>query len=435
MLTKISRILLAVCLTAAIVLSLSSCGFVSYRGSTYSDARNSVVLIHSVDAFGREWIGSGFAIGEPGKPIQYIVTNHHCVFEGQYVIDYDGTVYYNPFYNEKMSVTVYFSAAANNFMRAEIYREDYSKDLAVLRLPEPTTERQAMIFSPMKDTDINGQFWAYGYPWTARLGGQDYMKFDQSDIAATSGGIQRSARVSNNIVKDADVYILDLAIHGGNSGGPLVNSRGEVVGINTFSSTEDGDIWVNFAVAVDELMRIIPKNEIHYTVVGDLRITNIVILAAGIIIVIILAVVLISVASGNKKKSVPAAFAGMPGQPQPYGAPPVQPVQAASAQKAYIRGVSGIMAGRNFEIGQRIVIGRDGSSCAVAYPVDTAGISGLHCEIAFSSGIAFLKDLGSSYGTFLATGAKLTANSPVKLNQGDKFYVANPENTFEFMVI
>jgi hypothetical protein len=411
------------------MLSLSGCAVVTARGGTYSDARNSVVLIHAMSAFGFGFTGSGFAIGEPGKPVQYIVTNYHCVFEPEIFWLDDETYIMNPYYNdynEKMAVTVYFSVAANRFMNAEVYRSNVSKDLVVLRLPEPTTEREAMIFSPMRMTDADGQFWAYGYPWTATVGGQEFMRYDQSDIASTSGGIQKPTRVSNNIVQDADVYLLDLEIRGGNSGGPLVNERGEVVGINTFTHNEGGAL-VNFAVAVDELMRMIDRNHIPYTVAGDIRVGAVVMLIViGAVVIIAVMIIIIMM---NKKKAPAAAQAAMPA-PAAYQQP-AAPAYAPPAN-ARIKALSGHFNGQNFQVGSKIIIGRDGGKCSISFPVDSAGISGIHCEIYLEGNTAYIRDLGSSYGTFLSNGSKLAAKAPQRLNNGDRFYIADPENTFEF---
>jgi S1-C subfamily serine protease len=425
---RIASLLCAVFMVAGMMLPLSGCGFVTSQGKDYRNARDSVVLIYAEDAFGNGYTGSGFAIGEPGKPIQYIVTNYHCVFDTYELLFLeDGSLVQNPFYNEKMSVRVYFSAAANRFMNAEIYRSNQSKDLAVLRLPEPTTEREAMVFSPMRMTDVDGQFWAYGYPWTAEVGGQDFMRFDQSDIAATSGGIQKPTRVSNNLVQDADVYLLDLEIRQGNSGGPLVNERGEVVGINTFAY-DDGDARVSFAVAIDELMRMIDRNHIPYTVAGDVIVANVIILAVGAVIVLAAAAAAIIIA-GKKKKPAPVA-ANSAAAGTPAAAAAVQP-----SVRAGIRATGGQFAGRSFDVKGRLIIGRDAAKCTVAFPVDSAGISGVHCEIYLEGSTAYLRDLGSSYGTFLSNGTKLPAKAPQRLNNGDRFYVADAANTFEFSMM
>jgi hypothetical protein len=401
----------AVLIICMLTVTLSGCAL-THRGTNHADARNSVVMIYVEDDFGNFLgIGSGFAIGKPGQPVQYIATNAHCVMDLE-------TGY-------KYNVTVFFSYAANNFMRAEIYREDRNKDVAILRLPQPTTEREAMILSPMRmtDTDRDGPFWGFGYPWTAALG-DDFQRYDQSDIAARSGGIQKPTRQDN-----VDVYLLDFEIHGGNSGGPLVNSRGEVVGINTYSYyiITEGLSLASYAVAIDELIRMIDRNEIPYTLAGDINVAAVIIFIAGVAVVVLLAVVLLVVL----KKKKPVAVSAMNVGNKVYA----QPAAAQPSVRASIKAIGGHFSGRNFDVNKKIIIGRDGGNCAVAFPVDLAGISGVHCEVYLDGSTAFLRDLGSTYGTFLSNGTKLAAKAPHRLNNGDKFYVANEENTFEFTMM
>jgi hypothetical protein len=343
-------------------------------------------------------------------PVQYIVTNAHCVFTD------DG---------QKGSVQVYFSVAANNFMMAEILWWDFNKDLAVLRLPNPTTERKAAILSPENKTDITGDFWALGYP-AATDYADDFRAFDKAHIAQTRGGIQRKTRVGNR-----DVYLLDLMIHGGNSGGPLVNAKGEVVGVNTFGITDpQSGVEALYAVTINELIRGIDRQDIPFAVVGDLNIVMVILLTGVILVALVLTAVLYLTLG---KKKAPASAAPRVIQ----SATPVAPaaVPAGHSVKAYIKAVNGNFAGRNFEVGGKIIIGRDGSKCTVAFPVEAAGISGIHCEVTFDGSTAYLRDLGSSYGTFLANGTKLAEKAPMRLNNGDRFYVATVENTFEFSIM
>ena len=93
--------------------------------------------------------------------------------------------------------------------------------------------------------------------------------------------------------------------------------------------------------------------------------------------------------------------------------------------------IGGVLNGKKYNLSGTVRIGRDASRCAIAYPVSTQGVSGLHCEVTFDGNVCYLKDLGSSYGTYTGTGVKLTKDVPVMLRSGDKFYLASPENTFE----
>ena len=60
------------------------------------------------------------------------------------------------------------------------------------------------------------------------------------------------------------------------------------------------------------------------------------------------------------------------------------------------------------------------------------GISGRHCQVDYDQNedCFIITDLGSSYGTFLGNGKKLTANVAEKLSTGDTFYLCDNANRF-----
>ena len=64
----------------------------------------------------------------------------------------------------------------------------------------------------------------------------------------------------------------DAAINGGNSGGPLVNSLGEVIGMNTIIYTAggvQGNIGLGFAIPVNKIKRIITELRDHGKISRD----------------------------------------------------------------------------------------------------------------------------------------------------------------------
>lgn len=71
---------------------------------------------------------------------------------------------------------------------------------------------------------------------------------------------EKSEGDSEEIVHNAYVIEHTATIHPGNSGGPLLNSRGEVVGINTFFNEEK----LNYAIHVSELIEYLKKDNINY---------------------------------------------------------------------------------------------------------------------------------------------------------------------------
>ncbi len=384
----------------------------------YTEAKEGVVYIvseHS-DSIGT---GSGFAIGENGKPVQYIVTNYHVVFDTDTGEKAD-------------TVTVCFSAAANRYMVAQIYRYSAAKDIAVLRLPEPTTEVKPLTLRKYAENDMSETFYALGYPARATAL-TDYERFDKTEIVTTSGMISRQT-----MINESDVYMLDLEITSGNSGGPLVNSEGEVVGINTFSVTDASGDESNYAVCIDELTRLIDSNEIPYTLNTDVNSKAVVIIAvvAVVDVAIIAGALIILLSKGSqrvKNTSVSKEKAEKPIEKdisKTVAVGGISKTVAVSEGVAIISCIAGDLEGKDFVLKNKLIMGRDPQKCKVVFPLDAEGVSGIHCQVYLEQGKVKLMDLGSTYGTFVGNGLKIDAETAVELKDGDTFSLGSEKNKF-----
>ncbi|MDE7290297.1 MAG: FHA domain-containing protein [Oscillospiraceae bacterium] len=219
----------------------------------------------------------------------------------------------------------------------------------------------------------------------------------------------------------------------------MINSDGAVIGINTWN-TGSSESNGGYAVIVDELIPLLNSKGISYTLSTDAAVsdeesvpaeaepqpesannTMIIVIAIIAVVVIIAAVVVIIVVSKSKKQApAPAPM------PQLGAAPAV-----GRSGGAVITGMKGIMANRSFNINGSIVLGRNSQKCNVCFPVDSKGISGVHCQIRQANGGYEIMDLGSSNGTFLGSGQKLTPNVPVYIPDGTYFYLGSAEQLFQ----
>ena len=68
--------------------------------------------------------------------------------------------------------------------------------------------------------------------------------------------------------------------------------------------------------------------------------------------------------------------------------------------------------------------------CDVVFPPDTPGVSGKHCSLRWRGGSLFLTDLGSSFGTLLEDGRKLS-NESADLKPGMRFYLGSRKFGFQ----
>ncbi|MCC8150451.1 MAG: FHA domain-containing protein [Lachnospiraceae bacterium] len=101
-----------------------------------------------------------------------------------------------------------------------------------------------------------------------------------------------------------------------------------------------------------------------------------------------------------------------------------------------VTGISGIMDGRTYPVGNSgISFGRDVSS-GIRFPTDVKGVSRNHCKLfKDSSGALFLMDSGSTYGTFLQGFGKLSAQQPVRVEDGAVFSLGSEKNSFKIHIM
>ena len=165
----------------------------------------------------RQGAGSGFVIDRQG----FILTNHH-VIEGA----------------ERITVTL----ADGRAFRGEVVGSDPAIDVALLRVQADGTLPEA----PLGNSDALrvGE-------WVCAIGNP--LGYVHSVTVGVVSFIGRKL-----FDRSLDDYIqTDAAINLGNSGGPLINSAGEVVGINSAISSRASNI--GFAVPINQAVAILPQ--------------------------------------------------------------------------------------------------------------------------------------------------------------------------------
>jgi len=140
--------------------------------------------------------GTGFFVSSNG----FIVTNHH-VIEGA----------------NKVTVTT----PSGESFEAKVVSTSTSTDLALLRIPYQT--KNYLTFTNSGSEDIGDQVFTLGYPVSDILGKE--VKYTDGSISSLSG-----------LQGDATFFQISVPIQPGNSGGPLVNTDGDVVGVVTASA-------------------------------------------------------------------------------------------------------------------------------------------------------------------------------------------------------
>jgi S1-C subfamily serine protease len=175
-----------------------------------------------------EWKGggTGFFISKEG----YIATNFHVI-------------------ENSSEIQVSFSQNEKKFSyRAKLIIQDPDSDLAILKIEDDN-------FKPTKDlpysintetADLGTDVFSLGFPLTQIMG---------SDIKFTDGKISSKTGINGRISD----YQISVPIQPGNSGGPLFNFKGDLIGITSSGFNRELNLTenVNYAVKASYLLNLI----------------------------------------------------------------------------------------------------------------------------------------------------------------------------------
>lgn len=171
---------------------------------------------------GNTWsVGSGFIVDSGG----YIVTNYHVIGNA------DSEVY----------VTLY----GGDIVKGNTIWGNADLDLAIIKVE--VSGLPYMKLADSKNLTIGEEVYAVGNP----LG----FEFQRTVTAGIVSGINRSIEVDGAYMED--LIQTDASINSGNSGGPLINKKGEVIGINTIKvESAEG---IGFAIPINQVKPVIEK--------------------------------------------------------------------------------------------------------------------------------------------------------------------------------
>lgn len=223
-------------LLAAMLLCLAACGgpvAESKRQGSAVDspavARRSVVLVLAYRADGKTGFGSGILLPTSGD----ILTNRHVV-DGSVRL---GIMFYDarrPSYAaEDGGLGRYVFENEADIVAAEVVRDSALLDMALLHVDASTATYPKLVYRT-EPVEAGEQVFAIGHP------GESVWSITQGLVSAVHNGLVQT----------------DAAISFGNSGGPLLDSRGALVGMNTSRLLGDVD-GVGFARPTDLLRAFI----------------------------------------------------------------------------------------------------------------------------------------------------------------------------------
>jgi putative serine protease PepD len=198
-------------------------------GQIYDRSKDAVAFITSRTSEGVA-TGTGFAISKDG----YLVTNAHVV-------------------NGANSVTV--KVGDGKSLTAKVVGVDESTDIALLKVDAGDTALATVTLGDSAAVDVGDPVFAIGNPFG----------LDRTLTTGVVSALQRSIDAPNGFAI-TNVIQTDAALNPGNSGGPLLDAQGEVIGVNsqiesnTSSATGQGqNSGIGFAVPSDTVKRVVAQ--------------------------------------------------------------------------------------------------------------------------------------------------------------------------------
>ena len=180
-----------------------------------------------------EWTGTGFAIADG-----YIATNYH-VTNGAKTINIKG-----------------INGDMKESYKGYVVASDKENDISIIRIVDKDFESLGTIPYTIgkTNTEVGDEIFVLGYPMTETMG--EEIKLTDGLISATTG------------YKGSEtMYQISAAVQPGNSGGPLFNSDGAVIGI--VCAKHEGAENANYAVKVSYLYNLINSSNLGIDILGN----------------------------------------------------------------------------------------------------------------------------------------------------------------------
>jgi putative serine protease PepD len=168
-------------------------------------------------------IGSGFVIDKAG----HVITNYHVVAGAS-------------------RVRVSFSD--NESMKARVVGVDPATDVAVLQVKAPSRALHPIPLGNSDDVQVGDEVIAIGNP----------LGYDRSVTSGIVSAVGRSIQAPNQVSTIGHAIQTDAALNHGNSGGPLLNADGQVIGVNAqiAPSASGANIGIGFAIPINTVREV-----------------------------------------------------------------------------------------------------------------------------------------------------------------------------------
>ena len=164
------------------------------------------------------------------------------------VLDQSGTILTNQHVIDgAKEITVSLSNSSS--YSAVLVGEDPDTDIAILHIKAPAEQLEPIAWGDSQNLKVGQRIYAIGNPFgLERTMSAGMISSLNRQIPSREGRMMRS------------LIQVDMSLNQGNSGGPLLNTRGELIGMNAAIMSSDGDsAGVGFAIPSSTIQRVVSK--------------------------------------------------------------------------------------------------------------------------------------------------------------------------------
>lgn len=322
---------------------------------------------------------------------------------------------------------------------AKIIWKNEDTEMAILELKD-AIERPALTIAPFKTVEKEQAVYTAQFPDPGESGTVPKI---------SEGKLLGLVKIESSSVQ---AYKTSASMNKANSGGALFDACGNVIGVNMM--VKDG---AQFAYVVDPLLEGLKATGVQVKLASEHCGTAAAAPSSSgggekteteaakwgpqgmewIPVVLLLAAIVMAFRPSRKK--TPQAIPRNQALPEPAKYAPLTPPMASAVTgvtgtRPALRGVAGQYEGKSFSLDAGpSVLGRDQRAANLVFAPEAHSISKRHCMVSWDAArkTFVIQDLGSTNGTFLSTGERLTPGVSRDLPAGGHFYIGDLRNRFE----
>jgi hypothetical protein len=322
---------------------------------------------------------------------------------------------------------------------AKVIWKNDDTEMAILELKDPL-ERPALTIAPLKTVEKEQAVYTAQFPDPGESG--TVPKINEGKLLGL-------VKVENSSIQ---AYKTSASMNKANAGGALFDACGNVIGVNMM--VKDG---AQFAYVVDPLLEGLKSAGVQAKVAPEHCGSAAAAPASGgrdkeaeapkaewgpkglewIPVVLLLAAIALAFRPSRKKPQAAAVRHQTLPEPASYvpQIAPLAPIAAGgTVSRPALHGVAGQYERKSFSLDAGpSVLGRDQRAANLVFAPDAHTISKRHCIVSWDTArkTFVIEDLGSTNGTFLATGERLTPGQSRDLAPGERFFIGDLRNQFE----